>query len=196
MTLELLVNVTPQETRVAVVENGVLQEVFIERARRRGLVGNIYKGVVRRVLPGMQAAFVDIGLERAAFLHASDIAVSVDNEKIEHSGGEDNITRLLREGQQVLVQVIKDPLGTKGARLTTQATMLARQKIEELKTLSSSDLDTADGNDTVGIYSRNWVTDPVPGSSIAYKLIVTVQWTRRGPQRSVVLQSITRGNGT
>jgi ribonuclease G len=126
MTLELLVNVTPQETRVAAVENGVLQEVFIERARRRGLVGNIYKGVVRRVLPGMQAAFVDIGLERAAFLHASDIAVSVDNEKIEPSGGEDNITRLLREGQQVLVQVIKDPLGTKGARLTTHITVPSR----------------------------------------------------------------------
>jgi ribonuclease G len=126
MTLELLVNVTPQETRVAVVENGVLQEVFIERARRRGLVGNIYKGVVRRVLPGMQAAFVDIGLERAAFLHASDIAVSVDNEKIEHSGGDDSITRLLCEGQQVLVQVIKDPLGTKGARLTTHITVPSR----------------------------------------------------------------------
>ncbi len=126
MTLELLVNVTPQETRVAVVENGVLQEVFIERARRRGLVGNIYKGVVRRVLPGMQAAFVDIGLERAAFLHASDIAVSVDNEKIEHNGGEDNITSLLREGQLVLVQVIKDPLGTKGARLTTHITVPSR----------------------------------------------------------------------
>jgi len=126
MTLELLVNVTPQETRVAVVENGVLQEVFIERARRRGLVGNIYKGVVRRVLPGMQAAFVDIGLERAAFLHASDIAVSVDDEKIEHSGSGDNITRLLHEGQQVLVQVIKDPLGTKGARLTTHITVPSR----------------------------------------------------------------------
>ena len=126
MTVELLVNVTPQETRVAVVENGVLQEVFIERARRRGLVGNIYKGVVRRVLPGMQAAFVDIGLERAAFLHASDIAVSVDDEKIESSGPGDNITRLLHEGQQLLVQVIKDPLGTKGARLTTHITVPSR----------------------------------------------------------------------
>ena len=126
MSLELLVNVTPQETRVAVVENGVLQEVFIERARRRGLVGNISKGVVRRVLPGMQAAFVDIGLERAAFLHASDIAVAVDDEKIEHSGAGDNITRLLHQGQQLLVQVIKDPLGTKGARLTTHITVPSR----------------------------------------------------------------------
>jgi len=126
MTVELLVNVTPQETRVAVVENGVLQEVFIERARRRGLVGNIYKGVVSRVLPGMQAAFVDIGLERAAFLHASDIAVAIDDENLEQPGGNDNITQLLHEGQKVLVQVIKDPLGTKGARLTTHITIPSR----------------------------------------------------------------------
>ena len=124
MSVELLVNVTPRETRVAMVENGVLQEVFIERARRRGLVGNIYKGVVSRVLPGMQAAFVDIGLERAAFLYASDIAVAVDDEKVQ-PGGED-ITRLLHEGKQLLVQVIKDPLGTKGARLTTHITIPSR----------------------------------------------------------------------
>ncbi|WJW74875.1 ribonuclease G [Thiohalobacter sp. IOR34] len=120
MSEEILVNVTPQETRVAVVENGVLQEVLIERARCRGLVGNIYKGVVCRVLPGMQAAFVDAGLERAAFLHASDIA----------SGGQDDergtISQLLREGQELLVQVIKDPLGTKGARLTTHITIPSR----------------------------------------------------------------------
>jgi ribonuclease G len=81
MSEEILVNVTPQETRVAVVENGVLQEVFIERSNRRGLVGNIYKGRVCRVLPGMQAAFVDIGLERAAFLHASDIVPELNGER-------------------------------------------------------------------------------------------------------------------
>ena len=126
MTVELLVNVTPQETRVAVVENGVLQEVFIERARRRGLVGNIYKGVVSRVLPGMQAAFVDIGLERAAFLHASDIAIiDSDDADVTLPSG-DSITNLLREGQEVLVQVIKDPLGTKDARLTTHITIPSR----------------------------------------------------------------------
>ncbi len=125
MTIELLVNVTPQETRVAVLENGMLQEVFIERARRRGLVGNIYKGVVSRVLPGMQAAFVDIGLERAAFLHASDIA-SVNEDEKPDGNGEENITRLLQEGQEILVQVIKDPLGTKGARLTTHVTIPSR----------------------------------------------------------------------
>jgi len=125
MTIELLVNVTPQETRVAVLENGMLQEVFIERAQRRGLVGNIYKGVVSRVLPGMQAAFVDIGLERAAFLHASDIATANEDENSD-SNTEENITRLLQEGQEILVQVIKDPLGTKGARLTTHVTIPSR----------------------------------------------------------------------
>jgi ribonuclease G len=128
MSAEILVNVTPRETRVALVENGVLQEVFVERARRRGLVGNIYKGRVSRVLPGMQAAFVDIGLERAAFLHASDIstAISEDGAIEEKDGSMDAITRLLHEGQQLLVQVIKDPLGTKGARLTTQITIPSR----------------------------------------------------------------------
>ena len=80
--------------------------------------------------------------------------------------------------------------------ITTQATMLAREKIEELKNLDRSDIDTADGNDTVGIYNRAWMTDPVPGSSTSWKLTVTVQWTRRGETRSAVLESITRGNGT
>ena len=126
MTVELLANVTPQETRVAVVENGMLQEVFVERARRRGLVGNIYKGVVSRVLPGMQAAFIDIGLDKAAFLHAADIVVAGDEEKFEQNGNGDSITRLLKDGQEVLVQVIKDPLGTKGARLTTHITIPSR----------------------------------------------------------------------
>lgn len=114
-------NVTPHETRVAVVENGVLQEVIIERERCRGLVGNIYKGKVSRVLPGMQAAFIDIGLERAAFLHASDIAQGHEEEN-----RTDNINQLLHEGQELPVQVIKDPLGTKGARLTTHITIPSR----------------------------------------------------------------------
>jgi ribonuclease G len=135
MSVEILMNVTPQETRVAVVENGVLQEVIVERERRRGLVGNIYKGKVSRVLPGMQAAFVDIGLERAAFLHASDVtqladAVETGGDSRVESGADqpksDNITQLLREGQELLVQVIKDPLGTKGARLTTHITIPSR----------------------------------------------------------------------
>ncbi len=118
MSEEILINVTPQETRVAVVENGVLQEVHIERTRSRGIVGNIYKGKVCRVLPGMQAAFVDIGFERAAFLQASDMR---------HNGDADTpIHELVREGQAVIVQVVKDPMGTKGARLTTQITLPAR----------------------------------------------------------------------
>jgi len=121
---EILINVTPQETRVAVVENGMLQEVYIERARQRGITGNIYKGKVVRILPGMQAAFVDIGLERTAFLHASDIRAvsSADNE----ANTSPTIHELLKDGQEIVVQVVKDPLGTKGARLTTQITLPAR----------------------------------------------------------------------
>ncbi len=131
MSEEILINVTPRETRVAVVENGVLQEVFIERASRRGLVGNIYQGRVRRVLPGMQAAFVDIGLERTAFLHASDIrAVPAEAEEAAREGNGERrpeaITELVQEGQELLVQVIKDPLGSKGARLTTHITIPSR----------------------------------------------------------------------
>lgn len=124
MTVEVLVNVTPQETRVAFVENGVLQEVAIERTRNRGIVGNIYKGKVCRVLPGMEAAFVDIGLDKAAFLHASDVISDAPKE-----GGSSQprpINSLLHEGQQILVQVVKDPLGTKGARLTTHITIPSR----------------------------------------------------------------------
>ncbi len=121
MSEEILINVTPPETRVAVIENGVVQEVIIERTRRRGLVGNIYKGQVCRVLPGMQAAFVDIGLQRAAFLHASDIASTTHTEERIPS-----ITELVREGSELVVQVVKDPLGTKGARLTTNVSIPSR----------------------------------------------------------------------
>jgi ribonuclease G len=113
MSEEILVNVTPPETRVAVIENGVAQEIIIERAGCLGLVGNIYKGRVCRVLPGMQAAFIEIGLQRAAFLHASDILGNRGDEKPE------NISELVREGGEVVVQIVKEPLGSKGARLTT-----------------------------------------------------------------------------
>ncbi len=125
MSEELLINITPQETRIAFVENGVLQEVHIERARKRGLVGNVYRGRVSRVLPGMQAAFVDIGLERTAFLHASDILCESDNNDTSERCVE-QINTLLREGQEIMVQVAKDPLGTKGARLTTHISIPAR----------------------------------------------------------------------
>ncbi len=127
MSQEILINVTPRETRVAVVENGVLQEVFIERTSNRGLVGNIYKGRVSRVLPGMEAAFIDIGLERAAFLHVSDISKAYDDEaRVSELTRPAAIAELLREGQEILVQVIKDPLGSKGARLTTNITVPSR----------------------------------------------------------------------
>jgi ribonuclease G len=124
MSEEILINVTPQETRVAVVENGMLQEVYIERTHQRGITGNIYKGKVVRILPGMQAAFVDIGLERTAFLHASDVRAlsSADN----GNSATPAIHELLKDGQEIVVQVVKDPLGTKGARLTTQITLPAR----------------------------------------------------------------------
>lgn len=130
---EILINVTPRETRVAVVENGMLQEVHIERASRRGYVGNIYKGKVIRVMPGMQAAFVEIGLQRAAFLHASDILrlptalpLPPDGEETAPPAPTPPISELVREGQEVVVQVVKDPIGSKGARLTTQLSIPSR----------------------------------------------------------------------
>ena len=131
MSEEILINCTPQETRVAMVENGVLQEVSIERTRRRGLVGNIYKGRVQRVLPGMQAAFIDAGLERTAFLHASDIASPAVAEECADAERRQipDIRQLLREGQEVVVQVLKDPIGSKGARLTTHITIASRNLV-------------------------------------------------------------------
>ncbi len=117
---KVLVNVTPRETRVAWIENGVLQEVWVERASKRGLVGNLYRGRVARVLPGMQAAFVNIGLDKAAFLHVSDVCIKPVG------AGEDcseEIAKLLHDGQEILVQVIKDPLGSKGARVTMNITL-------------------------------------------------------------------------
>lgn len=124
MSEEILINVTPPETRVAVIENGVLQELIIERSRQIGLVGNIYKGQVCRVLPGMQAAFVDIGLPKAAFLHISDLS-GKELEKVQS----DNIGYYLHEGQHIVVQVVKDPLGTKGARLTTEISIPSRFQV-------------------------------------------------------------------
>ncbi|MGL4858400.1 MAG: ribonuclease G [Enterobacteriaceae bacterium] len=128
MASELLINVTPSETRVAYIDAGILQEVHIEREGKRGIVGNIYKGRISRVLPGMQAAFVDIGLERAAFLHASDImphteCVAGDEQK---NFQVRDIAELVSQGQDLMVQVIKDPLGSKGARLTTDITLPSR----------------------------------------------------------------------
>lgn len=119
MSEEILINVTPQETRVATVEQGVVQELQIERTSSLGLVGNIYNGTVCRVLPGMQSAFVEVGLARAAFLHIADL--------VEHdTNAQKPIQELLHEGQTVMVQVVKDPIGSKGARLTTQISIAGR----------------------------------------------------------------------
>jgi len=121
MSEEILVNVTPQETRVAVMHLGAVQELHIERAQCRGLVSNIYMGRVVRVLPGMQSAFIDVGLERAAFLHVADIWED------RHAGEPERpIEQILHEGQSLMVQVIKDPIGTKGARLSTQISFAGR----------------------------------------------------------------------
>jgi ribonuclease G len=119
MSTEILVNIGLQETRVALVEGGAAQEIYVQRASRHGLVGNIYKGQVKRVLPGMQAAFVDIGLERTAFLHVADMVRALAEPL-------PPVDRLLRDGQDVLVQILKDPLGTKGARLTTLLSIPSR----------------------------------------------------------------------
>ena len=127
---DILINWTPQETRVAVVENGAVQELHVERTLERGLVGNIYTGRVARVLPGMQSAFIDIGLDRAAFLHVAD--VHVNGGRPDHGPAAvppTPIERLVFEGQTLMVQVIKDPIGTKGARLSTQISIAGRMLV-------------------------------------------------------------------
>ena len=146
MSAEILINVTPQESRVALLENGILQEIMIERSSRQGIVGNIYKGKVSRVLPGMEAAFIDIGQEKAAFLHASDLRFPKAQLFNEDSPEEEitlpPISELLHAGKYVLVQVIKDPLGTKGARLTMHVTIPSRYVVLMPDT------------DTIGVSSR------------------------------------------
>ena len=121
---DILINCSPRETRVAILVDGILEDLHIERAASRGLVGNVYVGKVLRVLPGMQSAFVDIGLERTAFLHVLDI------EGARQENGEYRpIEKLIGEGQRLLVQVAKDPIGTKGARLTTTISLAGRKLV-------------------------------------------------------------------
>ena len=142
MSEEILINVTPQETRVAIVENGILQELHVERNETRGIVANIYKGKVVRILPGMQAAFIDIDEQRTAFLHEADIFTpqEIEQEKdktsdeqqlelIDEKPVRTPIQETLHESQKIIVQVIKDPLGDKGARLTTELTIPARHLV-------------------------------------------------------------------
>ncbi len=139
MSSKMLVESDPHQTRIAVLENDRLTEIFVERHRHQGLVGNVYKGRVTRVLPGMQAAFVDIGLERDAFLYVSDVAPDLDaldeleseeppgdEPPAQHHGPAPSIDELLKPGQEIIVQVIKDPLPGKGARISTHVTLPGR----------------------------------------------------------------------
>ncbi|MCR4297375.1 MAG: Rne/Rng family ribonuclease, partial [Gallionella sp.] len=121
MSEEILINVTPQETRVAVMQLGVVQDMYIERSSSRGIVSNVYLGRVKRVLPGMQSAFIDIGLERSAFLHVADIWENSSNGDTAKP-----IEKILFDGQTLLVQVIKEPIGSKGARLSMQISIAGR----------------------------------------------------------------------
>ena len=136
----MLIESDPHQTRIAVLEDDRLTEIFVERHRHRGLVGNVYKGRVTRVLPGMQAAFVDVGLERDAFLYVSDVASDVEamedeleigdagsgaEEPVAHHGSP-SIDELLKPGQEIIVQVVKDPLPNKGARISTHVTLPGR----------------------------------------------------------------------
>jgi ribonuclease G len=145
MQHDILINWSPQETRVALVENGALQEIHIERSLERGLVGNIYSGRVARVLPGMQSAFIDIGMDRSAFLHVADV---FNGNQPRYSDGDNQvpvvpIEKQVFEGQSLMVQVIKDPIGSKGARLSTQISIAGRllvfcRKITTLACLKKS----------------------------------------------------------
>ena len=138
MSLKMLIESDPHQTRIAVLEDDRLTEIFVERHRHRGLVGNVYKGRVTRVLPGMQAAFVDVGLERDAFLYVSDVAADVEamedleieearsEDLANHQQGSPSIDDLLKAGQEIIVQVVKDPLPNKGARISTHVTLPGR----------------------------------------------------------------------
>jgi ribonuclease G len=130
MQQDILINWSPQETRVAIIENGAVQELHMERPLERGLVGNVYLGKVSRVLPGMQSAFIDIGLERAAFLHVADVWQRQEGGEAPMFARKDTppvpIEKQVFEGQTIMVQVIKDPIGTKGARLSTQISIAGR----------------------------------------------------------------------
>src|ERR687883_592504 len=143
MTKEMIISTNGHETMVAILEDDLVAEVFVERERHRAVVGNVYKGRVSKVLPGMQSSFIDLGLERDGFLYVADVVDTIEEfEKLE-AGDEDHqgnggqprprqdqptvkIEDLLREGQEILVQVVKEPLGTKGARLTSHVTMAGR----------------------------------------------------------------------
>src|SRR5207342_1056259 len=132
MQKEMIVSSNGHETMVAILEDDQVAEVFVERERHRGVVGNVYKGRVSKVLPGMQSSFIDLGLERDGFLYVADVLAPVDDlepgdtEAQPSETPQPKIEDLLHEGQEILVQVVKEPLGTKGARLTSHVTMAGR----------------------------------------------------------------------
>src|SRR5436190_17905079 len=143
MNKEMIVSSNGHETMVAILEDDLVAEVFVERERHRGVVGNVYKGRVSKVLPGMQSSFIDLGLERDGFLYVADVVDTIEEfDKLDSGDEEGNgkepggrgerdrpqpkIEDLLKEGQEILVQVVKEPLGTKGARLTSHVTMAGR----------------------------------------------------------------------
>lgn len=172
---EILVNVTPSEVRAALLENGVLQEVHVERAARRGVISNIYKGRVARVLPGMQAAFIEIGLQRTAFLHVSDIVRPKNGDG--SSSDEESIRDLVKEGDELLVQVVKEPLGNKGARLTTFLTLPSRHLV------------LIPNSDSVGISAR------IEGDEERERLrtIIEALLAEQGTKCGVIVRTVAEG---
>lgn len=174
---EILINFTPMETRVAVIENGMPQEIYVERAKRRGIVGNIYMGKVARVLPGMQAAFIDIGLERAAFIHVDEV---VDQSLPAEQRNSTSISQVLREGQGLLVQVTKDPIGTKGARLTTHISIPSRYLV------------LMPGSTHIGISQR--IEDPQERERLRTQMQGLMQTeTTNTPEWGVILRTVAEG---
>ena len=174
---EILINFTPMETRVAVIENGMPQEIYVERAKRRGIVGNIYQGKVARVLPGMQAAFIDIGLERAAFIHVDEV---VDQSLPADQRNSTSIAQVLREGQSLLVQVTKDPIGTKGARLTTHISIPSRYLV------------LMPGSTHIGISQR--IEDPQERERLRTQMqSLMVSDETSAPEWGVILRTVAEG---
>lgn len=187
MSEELLINVTPRETRVALVENGMLQEISLERSSRRGYFGNIYMGRVQRVMPGMQAAFVEIGLGRAAFLHAADIVrtPAVELDPSAPPSVMPPINSLLHEGQALLVQVVKDPIGSKGARLTTHLSVPSRYLVL-LTTSKTIGVSTRIEDEVERSRLRDAISALVPESAFGY----IVRTNAEGLDASVLQEDI------
>lgn len=181
MTEEILVNVTPMETRVAVVDNGVTQDVHIERFGSLSTVGNIYSGKVVRIMPGMQAAFVDIGTQRSAFIHVSDLFLPSGDARGSKASTSDAIGQHLHDGQKVLVQVVKEPLGTKGARLTTEFSVSSRYLVFMAQ------------NTHVGVSQR--IEDPAERARLQQLLSDAMELEAMPAQGGYILRTAAEGAG-